>query len=397
MHTEHDPESYPRPKFPILPVLSWDSFSIKPRQQFTEHIPSVLDVEQRVELISGTAAITLALQTLGISGGDNVLLPSYHCYAMVEPVLAVKACPNFYNIRPDLSCDIDDIRTKINDNTRAILFTHYFGFAQHIHTIRELCEHHDIALIEDCAHAYFGQTQGKSMGSHGDFAIASVSKFFPVADGGYLLSAKGLLGNVQVDSSGAIYNLKAALDALEEAVHYGRPQNLRWLVGLPMTIKEILRRMIKPVQSGQEPGDIGPDTADEFQYLNVASINKRMSLVTQILVNKVSHGRIIQKRRENYLHLLKELGDLKGGRPLFRELPDDVVPYKFPFLVDQHETMFPALKNHAVPIFRWEDLKKTDCTVSAAYSRNLLQLPCHQEMTDDEMSWMIDTIRLVCN
>ena len=56
---------------------------------------------------------------------------------------------------------------------------------------------------------------------------------------------------------------------------------------------------------------------------------------------------------------------------------------------------FDKLKMAGVPIWRWEDSALGHCTVTDEYAFSLLQLPCHQELTDQEIEWMTDTIRRI--
>ena len=92
------------------------------------------------------------------------------------------------------------------------------------------------------------------------------------------------------------------------------------------------------------------------------------------------------------------LGQLAGCRPLFAELPDGVVPQVFPLLVDAPERVFPILKKAGVPVIRfgeflWEGMDEKICPVSADLSRRVFQLPCHQELTESEIEWMIGAVR----
>ena len=83
---------YPKPRIPTLPLLSLQSFAVPQG----EHVPSVLDFPLVKFVTSGRVAIALALQQMKIGKDDKVLLPAYHCGAMVEPIIWVGATPVFY-------------------------------------------------------------------------------------------------------------------------------------------------------------------------------------------------------------------------------------------------------------------------------------------------------------
>jgi dTDP-4-amino-4,6-dideoxygalactose transaminase len=148
----------------------------------------LLDAGTALGVTSGRVAIALALQHMGIAHGDKVLVPAYHCIAMVEPIISTGAGAVFYRIREDTSVDLDDVQRRLDVRTRALLAPHYYGFPQDMMRIRAFCDAHNLVLIEDCAHAFFGRCDGRPFGGHGDYAIASAMKFFPVYDGGYLVS-----------------------------------------------------------------------------------------------------------------------------------------------------------------------------------------------------------------
>jgi dTDP-4-amino-4,6-dideoxygalactose transaminase len=331
----------------------------------------------------------LALTHIGIGPGDEVLAPAFHCRAMVEPVLASCARAVYYGINPDTSVSLDDISTRVTPATKALLVAHYFGFSQPAMTqIRAICDERKIALIEDCAHALIGEAQSKVLGSIGDYAIVSVRKFFPVADGGYLLSGRHSLAGLSVEECGLVGEIRAAADILEEAVGHGRPRALHLLLAP-------LFRLKRMIWSGSPPMQSPITDAPAFSYFDPALPLLAMSRASKVVMRFTSVARIVNRRRANYSKLVHHLGGLGSARPLLPELPDGVVPYMFPLLIDNAEILFPRLKRLGVPIYRWEETPAGICAVTDRYRLGLLQLPCHQEMRDAEMDWMVERLRSV--
>lgn len=117
-----------------------------------------------------------------------------------------------------------------------------------------------------------------------------------------------------------------------------------------------------------------------------------MSLPSCIITSAATRSRIINKRRVNYLKLKEGLSDIRAVRPLFPNLQNDITPYMFPLIIDEPDIYFPLLKRLAMPIWRWDDIDTQVCNISLKYSHSLLQLPCHQELRDDELNWMIKCI-----
>src|ERR1051325_2220820 len=97
-------------------------------------------------------AIYHGLRALKIAPGENVLVPSFHCTSVVEPILKYGAAVKFYDIERTLQPNLAHVEAQIDAKTRAILVIHYFGFPQDIHVFKELARRHNLFLIEDCAH-----------------------------------------------------------------------------------------------------------------------------------------------------------------------------------------------------------------------------------------------------
>lgn len=98
--------------------------------------------------------------------------------------------------------------------------------------------------------------------------------------------------------------------------------------------------------------------------------------------------RLAERRRQHYQQWVKSLAGLPSCRALFPALPVDCVPYMFPLVIDHPETHFFAFKHLGVPIWRWDDMAVSDCAVATRYRLHLLHLPCHQELTTEQMAWM---------
>jgi hypothetical protein len=170
------------------------------------------------------------------------------------------------------------------------------------------------------------------------------------------------------------------LDVIEIALTYGRLRPLGLVLWPLLSLKAWLSNNIK----------LQASSGNVCEHVNRVAIH--MSVISRALIRMSDVARIVDLRRAHYRRLAKGLSQLPGARPLFPELPPNVVPYMFPLIVDTPQTVFPALKAKQVPIWRWEDLQHTGCEVSSGYAHRLLQLPCHQELHETEIDWMIGTI-----
>lgn len=389
-------QRYPRERIPKQAVLSAGTFA----QRADAAVPSVLDAGAVRYVNRGCMAIGLALQHARVGEGDEVLLPAYHCISMIEPVVWRAARPVFYRINEDTSVDLEDIDAKVGRRTRVLLVTHYFGFPQDMVRIRALCDRHRLLLIEDCAHAFFGTTCGAPVGSFGDYAAASAWKFFPIHDGGLIVSARHSLDDIALESPGLRFHAKALVNTFEMAFDYQRLPIAHLALSLPLLAKDMMLRQARrkvataPDSTGDLTTGLGNWGFDE------ALVNKQTSSISRLIIAFASKSRITEKRREHYQTLLAALGALRGCRPLFPTLPDGVVPQVFPLVFDSPESAFPQLKMAGVPIIRfgeylWEGMPATTCPVSSDLSRRVFQFPCHQELLERELNWMIDKITSV--
>ncbi|MDB5920084.1 MAG: hypothetical protein JWR40_4318 [Massilia sp.] len=380
------------PRVPLAPVLSRDSFA-----RGGALSPSVLDAGAVRFVTSGRIAIALALREMKIGPGDTVLVPAYHSLSMVPPVQWCGATPRFYKVGLDTAVDLDDVAAKLDGSVKAIMVTNYFGFPQDLTRIRAFCDRHGLLMLEDCAHCFFGQRDGKPVGSFGDYAIASSMKFFPNYEGGCLVSARHSLAPVALRSAGAGFELKVALTALENSFAYGRLSTVETLLSLPLRLKAALWSRLKArraaAQDSAAPA-LAPSSSDSSFDFDPAWLDKRSSWFSRRLVTQSNHGRIVARRRANYLRLEQTLGALAGCRPLFARLPEGGCPWLFPLLVEQPEAVFGRLLEAGVPVTRfadtlWPGVDAGVCVNSATLSRQVLAFPCHQELRPQELDWLI--------
>jgi len=381
-----------RPQAPLAPVLSRASFA----RAGQAGAASVLDAGHLRLVTSGRIAIGLALRAMGIGPGDTVLMPAYHSLSMIPPVLWRGAEARFYRVTPDARADLLDAGTKLDASVKAIVVTHYFGFPQDLVRIRAWCDAHRIALLEDCAHCFFGAHAGRPVGSYGDYAIASSMKFFPSYEGGVLVSSRHDLRAIALRSAGAGFEAKVALNTLEHSFAYGRLPALRLLLALPLRAKDLLWRLRK-AGSASTPA-LAPASSDSEAGFDTAWLDKRSSWFARALLRRVSHARIVALRRTHYAALHAACSALPGTRPLHAALPDGACPWMFPLVVDDPDAVFARLHREGVPITRfaetlWRGVDAAVCPNAVYLSRHVLAFPCHQELAPAELAWMIARIR----
>lgn len=374
------------------PVLSSGSFLGGKTES-----PSLYDVSPPLITTSGRMAIALAIENTGIGPGDQVLIPGYHCSSMVTPIINVSGIPVFYKIKPDMRVDLADIQSKISKETKGLLVTHYFGITQPLSELRSLCDEQGLILIEDCAHAFFGEVEGSVVGSYGDYAIGSLMKFFPVFDGGCLVSSKHSLEKLELSSGGKGFELQSLINLLEIAFKHRKLILLKLLLFIPIAIKNNLWNWIKNTRKNKgKITQTAPAASCGGIDFDPKWIHVRGSLATRVLMKLLSSKRIVNRRKENYHFLLQLFSNATHCRPLFETISDSTVPYVFPLLVDNPDPIFYELRAKGLPLLRWEQLwtgvDATTCGISNHYSRHLIQIPCHQEFTKADLEYMATVI-----
>jgi dTDP-4-amino-4,6-dideoxygalactose transaminase len=399
-----------RPRIPLAPVLSGAALrGVRPAQGLGSGLRSVLDAGQARLVTSGRIAIALALREMGVGPGDAVLVPAYHSQSMIPPVLHLGATPVFYRLRPDTSVDLDDLGARLGPAVKVLMVTHYFGFVQDLSSLRAFCDAHGLLLLEDCAHSFFGEHGGRPVGAWGDYAAASSMKFYPVYEGGALVSSRHGLGRVALRPAGAGFEAKSTLAALEKSFDYGRLQLLRALLAPPLRLKDAAwsrlkarRRAAVGTTAGAAAGmpALAPASSDSSYDFDPGWLDKRSSWLSRLLVRRLPAAPIVAERRRRYLKLEQALRGLPRAWPLFAALPDTVCPWMFPLLAEEPEALFDEVVAAGIPVTRfarplWPGVDETVCATSSMLSRQVLAFPCHQALREDELDWMIDTLRTI--
>ena len=138
-------------------------------REFEKEFSSYVGVEHSVAVDNGTNALILAAHALGISHGDEVIMSPRTFVASAFSVMHLGAKPVFIDIdRNTQNMDPDLIEDAITPNTKAVMAIHLAGWPCEMEKIQEICNNHNLFLIEDCAQAHGAKYNGKSVGSFGD-------------------------------------------------------------------------------------------------------------------------------------------------------------------------------------------------------------------------------------
>jgi dTDP-4-amino-4,6-dideoxygalactose transaminase len=158
--------------------------------EFEEAFAAHLGARHAIALSSCTAALHLAYLAAGVGPGDEVIVPSFTFAATAAAAVYCGATPVFAEIvsRETPSLDPEDVERRITPKTKAVCVVHFAGYAAAADRLKELCDAHGIALIEDVAHAPSATLHGRKLGTWG---LAGAFSFFSnkvlsVGEGGLL-------------------------------------------------------------------------------------------------------------------------------------------------------------------------------------------------------------------
>lgn len=162
--------------------------------EFEKEVAAKVGMSHSAALISGTAAIHLALIACNVGEGDVVLCQSLTFSATANPIIYQKATPVFIDSDID-SWNMDPVMlekalNKYKDRVKAVLVVHLYGFSADMDRIMEICNRYNVPVIEDAAESLGAYYKGRHTGSFGKYGIISFNgnKIITTSGGGMLLS-----------------------------------------------------------------------------------------------------------------------------------------------------------------------------------------------------------------
>ena len=298
---------------------------------FEKEFANYIGVKHAISVGNGTDALVLALKSIGIGQGDEVITTPFTFFATDEAISAVGGTPVFVDVNKDtFNIDTTKIEEKITSKTKAIMPVHIFGQSADMDEINEIAKKHNLMVIEDACQAIGGKYKGRKIGTLGDVACFS---FFPTknlgcaGDGGMIVTdndeiatiARALRTHGSGENGQKAYNL---LNNIEEEVQkadegandtvYNSLKYYNYLIGyntrldaiqaaiLDVKIKEIdkwnakRREIVKVYNEALQNNDLVTPVAKDYN-------------------EHVYHMYILQsENREEVLQKLKEAGIATG-------------------------------------------------------------------------------------
>jgi 8-amino-3,8-dideoxy-alpha-D-manno-octulosonate transaminase len=137
-------------------------------KELEHEIEKRLDIKHAQLTSSGTTALNTALAVMGVGAGDEVIMPCFTFVASFESILASGATPVLVEIDDTLTLDPKAVEAAITPRTKVIMPVHMCGSMADLDRLKEICEKHNLLLLEDACQAFGGSYKGKMLGTIGD-------------------------------------------------------------------------------------------------------------------------------------------------------------------------------------------------------------------------------------
>jgi len=334
-------------------------------KRFETEFAKLCNIKHAVAVNSGTSAIEIALRASGLKSGSEVLVPTNTFSATAAVVIMLGGKPVFTDVDAASLCiDAENVQKYLTKKTKAVIAVHIGGLiCPKMKAIKEICEDHNLLLIEDAAHAQGSLLDNKSAGSFGDAGCFSFypTKVMTTGEGGMITTNKEALaekarllrdqGKESFNSNIIIevgYNWR--MDEISAAI--GLTQ-LRRLPGFVKQRNKIASYFDKKLSEmiGIKPLHV-PRNAVSNYYKYVAFLKPEIS-------------------REDFKQKLRE----KGVRP-------------------SGEVYWPPL--HMEPIYkRLYKVKEGNFPVAEDVCRRMVCLPIYSQMTLSEAQYVIEKVKEV--
>lgn len=155
--------------------------------RFEDSFSDYCDCKYGVATANGTTALHLALLSLGIGPGDEVIVPDLTFAATINAVIYTGAQPVIVDIEADSWCiSPEAVEAAVTPKTKAVIPVHIYGQACDMGTIMDIASRHGIKIVEDCAEAHGAKYNGRKVGSFGDVGCFSFfgNKVITTGEGG---------------------------------------------------------------------------------------------------------------------------------------------------------------------------------------------------------------------
>ena len=325
----------------------------KELEEFEEEFAEYMGAKYCIGVNSGLDALILAVRSLDIGPGDEVIVPANTYIASVLGITENGATPVF--VEPDryFCIDAERIEQAVTDKTKAILPVHLYGQPCEMDTIQTIAEKYGLYVIEDCAQSHDAVYRGKKTGTFGKIGCFS---FYPTKPMGALGDSGALLTDDE--------NIAQKLRALR---NYGSAKKyVNDICGKNTRLDEVQAAVLKVSMVHLKEGN--------------AWRNRIAGMYLEGIENPLVRLPETRSGAEHVYHVF----------PLLCEKRDELQRY----LLDKgiHTLIHYPIPPHLQKCYEYLEYRKGDYPVSEAYAVQELSLPIYAGMPDEEVELVIDAV-----
>jgi dTDP-4-amino-4,6-dideoxygalactose transaminase len=353
--------------------------------EFEREFAEYIGVKHAISVGNGTDALVIALKSLGIGSGDEVITSTFTYFASAEAISAVGATPVFIDVEKEtFNIDPAKIEERITKNTKAIIPVHIFGQSARMDEINTLAKKYDLKIVEDAAQAVGSKYKGKMIGALGDAACFS---FFPTKN----LSCAGDGGMIVTNDD----NIAIVARALRT---HGSGENGQKAFNFLNNIKE-------EVEVSKDGDDTVYNPLKYYNYL--IGFNSRLDAIqAAILSVKLPHLDKWNARRREIAKIYDE--KLKGSNVVtpIVDGENETIYHQYVLQCDNREVMLTKLKEkgiatgvyypvplHLQKVYKDLGYKEGDMPVSEYLANRTFAIPVYPELTEEEIEYIIEGIK----
>lgn len=353
--------------------------------EFEKEFAEYIGVKHAISVGNGTDALVIALKSLGIGSGDEVITSTFTYFASAESISAVGATPVFVDVEKEtFNIDPAKIEEKITKKTKAIIPVHIFGQSARMDEINKIAKKHNLKVVEDAAQAVGSKYKGKMIGTLGDAACFS---FFPTKN----LSCAGDGGMIVTNDD----NIAIVARALRT---HGSGENGQKAFNFLNNIEE-------EIETSKDGDDTVYNPLKYYNYL--IGFNSRLDAIqAAILRVKLPH---LDKWNEGRRKIAKIYDEKLKNSNVVTPVVDkenDPIYHQYVLQCEDRETMLTKLKEkgvatgvyypvplHLQKVYKDLGYKEGDMPVAEYLSHRTFAIPVYPELTEAEIDYIIESIK----
>ena len=352
------------PRLSVRPPLPLSVYRTKPARA----LPWPLDDPGCRLYARARHGIWHGLRALGLTAGDELLVPAYHHGSEVEAIVKAGVVCRFYDTPPDLvpdEAELDEL-VRRHPAVKGLFLIHYLGFPQDAQRWKSWCEERSLVLIEDAAQAFLATVDARPVGEQADLSVFCIYKTYGVIDGAAMICP-----------SPPPPTAVRGRPRFAQTVRRNVASIAQRSATLSRARARVSRRDRYSIETDFGLGD--PDSAP--------------ALATRALLGRALATDAATGRRANFAFLLEELREhVPEG---WRELPAGASPFAFPVATDAKQDLLRRLTDEGVIALNlWSvphpELDADRFDGARRFRERVLGLPVHQELRRRDLERIIE-------